>query len=132
MVPLKIVLGSHIQQIIMIFREAAQVVPFEVIVEQKLEDFLLTIQQQAYHAVAFDFRMKADIDPIKTIRLIRQMRPRVPLLVIADTVDKKTGSQIMNEGVLHILSTPLTKENVRDALIAVLNTIKSKAERREP
>ena len=132
MTPLKIVLGSNIRQTILIFQEAAQVVPFEVIAEQTFEDFLLTIQERAYHAVAFDFRIRSDIDPIKTIRLIRQMRPRVPLLVIADIVDKKTGSQIMNEGVLHILSTPLTKENVKDALIAVFNIIKLKAERGVP
>lgn len=130
MVPLKIVLGSPIGQTIQIFQEAAPIVPFEVIVEQKLEDFLLTIQEQSYHAMVFDLAMRADIDPVKTIRLIRQMRPKVPLIVVTTELDKKFGSQIMNEGVFHIITAPLNKETVHTAMLAILNAIKSEAAKR--
>ena len=128
--PLKILLGSDHDPMILIFQRVAENVPLEVTVKQKLEDFLLAIQEETYHAVTFDLGMKDDIDSIKTIRLIRQMRPKIPLIVITTELDKKLGSQIMNEGVFHIITTPLNKETVHAAMLAVINAIKSEAAKR--
>ncbi len=88
--------------------------------EQTLEDFLLNVQQQELQAIIFDQRLLR-CDVVKMTRLIRRMRPRVPLIVFPDKIDKKLGGQIFNEGVLQIVLSP-NKTNLVATLNAVVKT----------
>ncbi len=118
MSPSSIIIGSQIETICAICEEVASDIDLLTHVETEIEDFLLAIQENDYVAIIFDLHMKG-IEAVKTIRLIRRMRPKIPLIVIATKINKNIGGQILNEGVFHIIVSPPSKESLRTALDAV-------------
>lgn len=121
MPPSSIIIGSQIETICAICEEVASEIHMLTHVETEIEDFLLAIQENDYVAIIFDLDMKG-IEAVKTIRLIRRMRPKIPLIVIATKLNKNIGGQILNEGVFHIIVSPPTKISLRTALEAVSKT----------
>ena len=115
-----ILLGSQNESIIPIVREIAEEMAITVQAEQKIEDFLLNIQENDYKAIIFDINM-SHFEGVKTIRLIRRMRPKIPLITLVDRVDKKKGGQILSEGVFQLVLSPPSKENLSATLNMALN-----------
>ena len=118
MAPQCILIGSNNKSIIAKIKEVAVNQEINIRTEQKIEDFLLNVQAQDYRAILFDINMSC-YEAIKTIRLIRRMRPKIPLIVLMDKIDKKIGGQILNEGVFHIILDPNSK-NLSATMSAVL------------
>ncbi|UCG35563.1 MAG: hypothetical protein JSW17_01835 [Candidatus Omnitrophota bacterium] len=118
MAPQCILIGSNNKSIIAKIKEVAVNQEISIRTEQKIEDFLLNVQAQDYRAILFDINMSC-YEAVKTIRLIRRMRPKIPLIVLLDKIDKKIGGQILNEGVFHIILSP-NKRNLTTTLSAVL------------
>lgn len=116
--PQCILIESKNKSIIATIKEVAVNQEINIRTEQKMEDFLLNVQAQDYRAILFDINMSC-YEAVKTIRLIRRMRPKIPLIVLLDKIDKKIGSQILNEGVFHIILSP-NKRNLTTTLSAVL------------
>ena len=102
MAPQRILIGSKNKSIIATIKEVAVDQEISIRTEQRIEDFLLNVQEQDYKAILFDINMSC-YEAIKTIRLIRRMRPKIPLIVLLNKIDKKSGGQILNEGVFHII-----------------------------
>ncbi len=117
---LHILIGTKSKSIIATMRKISVDQAINVRTEQTLEDFLLNVQQEDLQAILFDTRLIRG-DVIKMIRLIRRMRPKVPLIVLPDKIDKKLAGQIFNEGVLQIIVSP-NKTNFVATLNAVLKT----------
>ncbi len=118
MAPQCILIGSKNKSIIAAIKEVAVNQEISISTEQRIEDFLLDIQEQDYKAILFDINLTCH-EAIKTIRLIRRMRPKIPLIVLLNKIDKKSGGQILNEGVFHMILSP-NKRNLAAALSAVL------------
>jgi DNA-binding NtrC family response regulator len=113
-----ILIGSKNKSIIAKINEVAVNQEISISSEQRIEDFLLNVQEKDYKAILFDTNMSCH-EAIKTIRLIRHMRPKIPLIVLLNKIDKKSGGQILNEGVFHIILSP-NKRNLAATLSAVL------------
>ena len=118
MAPQSILIGCENKSINSTIKKAADNLEFNVRTEQSIEDFLLNLQEKDYKAILFDINM-SHYEAIKTIRLIRRMRPKIPLIVMLDEIDKKIGSQILNEGVFHLVLSP-NEINLAATLSAVL------------
>lgn len=115
---LPILIGSQSETIITVCKEVAAEIGIVTNVERKIEDFLLAIDDNDYLAIIFDLDMKG-FEIVKTIRLIRHIRPKIPLIVLVAKISKKLGGQIFNEGVFHLILSPPSKENLRSTLIAI-------------
>ena len=102
MAPQYILIGSKNKLIIPIIKEAAVELAINIRDEHKIEDFLLNVQENDYKAIIFDMNMSPH-EAIKTIRLIRRMRPKIPLIALVDKLNKKIGGQILNEGVFQLI-----------------------------
>ena len=123
MMPPCILLGSQNNLIIPIVREVADEMAITIQAEQKIEDFLLNVQESDYKAIIFDMNM-SNYEGVKTIRLIRRMRPKIPLITLVDKIDKKIGGQILSEGVFQLVMSPPSKENLRATLMTALKKVK--------
>ena len=122
MMPPCILLGSQNKLIIPIVREVADEMAITVQAEQKIEDFLLNVQENDYKAIIFDLNM-SNYEGVKTIRLIRRMRPKIPLITLVEKIDKKSGGQILSEGVFQLVMSPPSKENLRSTLMIALKKV---------
>jgi len=114
-----ILLGSQNELIIPVVREVAEELRVSLQLEQKIEDFLLNVQGNDYKAIIFDLNMSS-YEGVKTIRLIRRMRPKIPLITLVEKIDKKIGGQILSEGVFQLVMSPPSKENLRITLMTAL------------
>ncbi len=123
MVPQYILIGSKNSLIVPDIEEAVVGLAVNVQAEHKIEDFLLNVQEKDYQVIIFDMNISPD-ETIKTIRLIRRMRPKIPLIVLVDKIDKKSGGQILSEGVFHLLQSPPSRENLQTTLITALRNYK--------
>ena len=122
MMPPCILLGSQNKLIIPIVREVADEMAITVQAEQKIEDFLLNVQENDYKAIIFDLDM-SNYEGVKTIRLIRRMRPKIPLITLVEKIDKKSGGQILSEGVFQLVMSPPSKENLRSILMTAFKKL---------
>ena len=123
MMPPCILLGSQNKLTIPIVQEIADEMAITVQAEQKIEDFLLNVQENDYKAIIFDLNM-SNYEGVKTIRLIRRMRPKIPLITLVEKIDKKSGGQILSEGVFQLVMSPPSKENLRATLMTALKKVK--------
>ena len=123
MMPPCILLGSQNKLTIPIVQEIADEMAITVQAEQKIEDFLLNVQENDYKAIIFDLNM-SNYEGVKTIRLIRRMRPKIPLITLVEKIDKKSGGQILSEGVFQLVMSPPSKENLRATLMTAMKKVK--------
>lgn len=114
----QILIGTNSKSIIATLQKISVVHAIKISTEQTLEDFLLNVQQEDCQAIMFDTRL-IRCDVIKMVRLIRRMRPKVPLIVLLDKIDKKLGGEILTEGAFQIILRP-NKINLTATLGAVL------------
>ena len=118
MLPPSMLIGSQTKKIIQICEAVAAEIGAATIVKKKIEDILLALQENDFKVIIFDLDMEG-MEALKTIRLIRRMRPKIPLITLAEKIDKKIGGKILSEGVFHIILAP-NKNNMTIALSAVL------------
>ncbi|NOZ62978.1 MAG: hypothetical protein GXO74_15085 [Calditrichaeota bacterium] len=104
-------LGSQNIETIQLCYEVADELGFKLLLEEKIEDFLLAIQQSEYQVILFDLEL-GSWDSLKSIKLIRRMRPKIPLLVFASGLNRKFGGKILSEGVFQLMAPPLNKEQL--------------------
>lgn len=118
MLPPRILLGSQNEATIRICEETAAAIGVASTVKKKIEDLLLILQETDFRIIIFDLQL-AGIETLKTIRLIRRMRPKIPLIVLTNKIDKTIGGKILNEGVFNIVLAP-NKNNLFEVLNAIL------------
>ncbi len=120
MLPNQILIGSNSQQNIKICEQAVAELGAALIVKNKVADLLLSLQEDDYNAIVFDLDNK-EIESLKAIRLIRRMRPKIPLITLAKKIDKQIGGKILSEGVFPIIIAPPNKKKLSAAIRAILN-----------
>ena len=115
MLPPNMLIGCQNETTIQICEEVAVGFGAEVIVKKKIEDILLAIQENDFKVIIFDLSIEG-MEALKTIRLIRRMRPKIPLITLAEKIEKTIGGKIYNEGIHQLILTPLNEEDLRTPL----------------
>jgi len=59
------------------------------------------------------------------IKVIKKIRPKVPLIVFTQEIDKSTGGKLYQEGIFDLCEKPLCKEYLKKVLSAILTPSKS-------
>jgi DNA-binding NtrC family response regulator len=118
-----ILIGCKTKSIVPLIKEVAVELAINFRTKHKVEDFLLDIQENDYNSIIFEMNMSC-YESLKTIRLIRRMRPKIPLIVLMDKIDKKIGGQLLSEGVFHLLLSPPSRENLQTTLSTALKSYK--------
>jgi DNA-binding NtrC family response regulator len=53
------------------------------------------------------------------IKVIKKIRPKIPLIVFAEEIDKSTGAKLYQEGIFDLCEKPLSKDYLKEVLSAV-------------
>ncbi len=120
MLPCNILVGSKTVANIHLCEEVAAELGVATIVQKRMADILLSLQEDDFNAIVFDLDIK-EMEALKAIRLIRRMRPKIPLIALAKKIDKRSGGKILSEGVFPMIVAPPNKKNLSAAIGAALN-----------
>jgi DNA-binding NtrC family response regulator len=58
------------------------------------------------------------------IKVIKKIRPKIPLIVFTEEIDKSTGAKLYQEGIFDLCEKPLSKDYLKEVLSAVLTSSK--------
>jgi DNA-binding NtrC family response regulator len=59
------------------------------------------------------------------IKVIKKIRPKVPLIVFTREIDKSTGGKLYQDGIFHLCEKPLIKDYLKEVLSAILASIRT-------
>lgn len=59
------------------------------------------------------------------IKVIKKIRPKIPLIVFTEEIDKSTGAKLYQEGIFDLCEKPLSKDYLKEVLSAILTPSKS-------
>jgi DNA-binding NtrC family response regulator len=58
------------------------------------------------------------------IKVIKKIRPKIPLIVFTEEIDKSTGAKLYQEGIFDLCEKPLSKDYLKEVLSAILTSSK--------
>jgi DNA-binding response OmpR family regulator len=88
-------------------------------IKQEVANFLLDLQENDYQVAIFDCNQDG-YDCLKWVKFIRRWRPKIPLIVLCNEIDKNAGAQMYEEGILYLGLRPLDREILLSVFTAVL------------
>jgi len=91
----------------------------------ELADFILALQEKDYEVALFDCIHVNDIT-MNWIKVVRKIRPKLPLIIFSDEVNRKTGGKIYDEGTFYLCLRPVQKKVLRKVLLAALSLSQTK------
>jgi DNA-binding NtrC family response regulator len=119
------IIGSKDSEIISLCKEVAKEIGMKIVNKHDVAQFLLDLQENDYQVALFDCK-NMDVDCLKWVKVIRRTRPKIPLIIISDEVDMKTGGKVYEEGTFYLYILPIEKEVLRNILSAAIASSKSK------
>ena len=81
-------------EIIKICDEVGEEIGMSVERRPNLSDFLLALQENEYDVALFDCVHMDDIK-LNWVKVVRKIRPKLPLIIFSDEVNQKTGGKIL-------------------------------------
>jgi DNA-binding NtrC family response regulator len=112
-------------EIISLCKDVVKEIGMKIVNKHDVEHFLLDLQETDYKVAIFDFR-NMDVGCLKWVNVIRRIRPKIPLIIISDNVDQKTGGKVYEEGTFYLYILPVQKEVLRNILLAAIASYESK------
>ncbi len=91
-----------------------------------LADFLLALQEKDYEVALFDCIHMDDVS-LNWVKVVRKIRPKIPLIIFSDEVNQRTGGKIYEEGTFYLCLRPVQKKVLREVLSAALDLNHTKA-----
>lgn len=85
--------------------------------QSDLTNFIFELQQEILDLIVFDSDTSLD-SYFKHIKIIKRIKPKVPLIIVSSNIEKLDGGKIYEEGVFHLAQKPLSKINLREVILA--------------
>lgn len=105
------ILLSQNAKTIALFKEIAERADICVSSRNKMVNFLLDIQENGFQVAVIEFKHGEEAC-LQWVRLIRRMRPKLPLIVICENIAKTTEAQLHEENIFYLGLQPLQKETL--------------------
>ncbi|MFQ5639484.1 MAG: hypothetical protein ACE5IR_15980 [bacterium] len=87
--------------------------------KEDVADFLVELQEKDHHVVIFDVE-QAGREKLKWVKLIRRLRPKLPLIIICDQIDQNTEAKMHEEKIFYLGLRPLDREVLCSIIKAAL------------
>ena len=83
-------------------------------------ELLFQLLEENYCVVVYDLDLSG-MNGYKIVRIIRKMKPRIPLIVISKNISMELGGKILQEGVVYLALKPLNRTAIRSFICKVLD-----------
>ena len=94
--------------------------------QTEFTNFIFELQQSLIDLIIFDSNDQY-VDCLKQVKIIRRIKPKIPLIVISDDIESIEGGKIYEEGIFHLAQKPIDKNIIKEIISASINTLKQKA-----
>ena len=94
----------------------------KVISKPDLATFLLELQEHDYQVALFDC-LHMDDASLKWVKIVRKTRPKIPLIIFSDEVNRKMGGKIYDTGSFYLCERPVQNEVFRSVLNAAIKSV---------
>lgn len=118
------IIKSKDPKTISVLRDAGNAIGLKLTVDGRAAEFLLHLQENDYRVSIFDYG-GVDSDSLTWVRLIRRLRPKLPLILVGDHLDKSVGAQMYQEGIFYLGLRPLDAKVLVDVLQAAVRSSNS-------
>ncbi len=89
-------------------------------VVEKGSEALLAALDEEPDLIILDLTLQ-ELPGLKTIELIKRLRPRIPLIVLSDDASVETGSRVLEKGVFSYFLKPLSFPHFGEVVECALN-----------
>jgi len=86
---------------------------FDLTTKQTITDYILELEDKVYQSVIIDYNLE---DDLKIVQITKKIRPRLPIIFISESDDKKYLQKIYNEGVFYIYVSPINEDILSEVL----------------
>jgi DNA-binding NtrC family response regulator len=86
----------------------------------EISDYLLNVLDKMLSLLVYDCT-NLEQESLKWIKVIRKIRPKLPLIVISKEFDPKVGGELYDEGTFYYQQQPVNGDVISDVLTAALN-----------
>lgn len=84
------------------------------------DDLLLQVLQTDYDVLIYDLEI-SKADGLKMVRILRKIRPKVPLVVIANDLSRELGGKTLHENVAYCAVKPIYPAAIEKVVFSALN-----------
>ncbi len=111
---------SNDPEIIKVCKELGDEIGVNVISQPDLANFLLGLQDKDLQVAMLDCT-HLETQMLKWVKVVKRIRPKIPLIIFSKKVDKKTGGKLYDEGTFYLCLKPVKKNLLRDVITAALS-----------
>ncbi|MFQ5751050.1 MAG: hypothetical protein ACE5HI_03560 [bacterium] len=111
------IVRSKNRETVVLCQKVARQIGLSINIEPEVADFLLDLQIDDYQVAIFDFT-QIEQGCLQWVKLIRCLRPKLPLIVLCDEIDRETESRMYEEKIFYLGLRPLDSEVFRDVITA--------------
>ncbi len=118
-----VIIRSKHPETISVCQDISNQIGLTIHVEREVATFMLDLQDEDYQAAVFDFD-HSETEAVNWVKFIRRLRPKIPLIVFCDDVDKNSEAQMYEASILYLGLRPLDKELLLPVFGAALKKVK--------
>jgi DNA-binding NtrC family response regulator len=100
---------------------------YQVVTAERGSEVLLAVVENAAGLVILGLELQEPAG-IKTVEILRKMRPHLPLIVLSGDCSIETGRQVLQHGPLHYLIKPLNLDEL-DQIVQVASSLRGHSSR---
>lgn len=119
-----IILLSNDDETISVCSECARELETNLVFIGDFPSILLELQENDYGVILCDCSYNLQ-KCSNWIKVIKKIRPKIPLIVLAGEIDKSTGGRLYQEGILNLCEKPISKNYLKEVLSAILTSSKA-------
>jgi DNA-binding NtrC family response regulator len=112
------------EETISVCSECTRELEMELVRKKDFPSIILELQENDYKVILCD--CSDNLQKCSNwIKVLKKIRPKVPLIVFAQEIDKSTGGKLYQEGILDLCEKPICKNYLKEVLAAILTPSKS-------
>jgi DNA-binding NtrC family response regulator len=112
------------EETISVCSECTSELEIELVCKKDFPSILLELQEKDYQIIMCD--CSDNLQKCSNwIKVIKKIRPKLPLIVFAQEIDRSTGGRLYQEGILDLCEKPICKNYLKEVLAAILTPSKS-------
>ena len=116
----KILIVDDETEFLEVIRERLATRGIEADTSKSAEEALVKIESQIYDAVILDLQMPG-LDGIEALKLIREKRPELQVILLTGHATVKKGIEAMKSGAMDFIEKPADLESLRKKIMAAKN-----------
>jgi len=103
-----------------LFEEIGQGLNLKFESDSEISDYLLKVLDDVFSVIVYDCTNLEQVS-LNWIKIIRRIRPKLPLIVISKDIDPRVGGELYDEGTFYYQQQPVNGDVLCDVLAGALN-----------